>query len=64
MSTLKVVMTVNPFSAKRRYKRHQNKVKVKGLARSSSYLAAFSIVFHGSVKKFNQLAKRKKKKTT
>ena len=46
------------FSATRRYKRHQNKVKVKGLGRKSSYSAGFSIVFHGSMKKFNQLAKK------
>ena len=31
--------------ATRRYKRHQNKVKVKGLGRNSSYLAGFSIFF-------------------
>ena len=31
----------NPFSATRRYKRHQNKVKVKGLGRKSSYLDGF-----------------------
>ena len=48
----------NPFSATRHYKRHQNKVKVKGLGRKSSNLpaAGFSIFFHGSMKKFNQLA--------
>ena len=33
-----------------------------GWGRKSSYLAAFSIFFHGSRKKFNQLAKKKKKK--
>ena len=48
----------NPFSATRRYERHQNKVKVKGLGRNSSYLAGFSIFFffffHGSMKKFSQ----------
>ena len=54
--------SINPFSATTRYKRHQNKAKVKGLGRKSSYLAAFSMFFHGSVKKFNQLAKKKKKK--
>ena len=32
---------VNPFSSTRRYKRHQNKVKVKGSVRNSSYLAGF-----------------------
>ena len=48
--------TVNPFSATRRYKGHQN--KVKGLGRNSSYLARFSICFHGSMKKFSQLAKK------
>ena len=36
---------INPFSATRHYKRHQNKVKVKGLGRNSSYLAGFSIFF-------------------
>ena len=36
---------MNPFSATRGYKRHQNKVKVKGLGRKSSYLAGFSILF-------------------
>ena len=48
----------NPFSVTGRSKRHQNKVRVKGLGRNSSYLAGFSIYFHGSVKKFNQLAKK------
>ena len=44
----------------RHYKRHQNKVKVKGLGGNSSYLAGFSIFFfHGSLKKFNQLANKK-----
>ena len=32
---------LNPFSATRLYKCHQNKVNVKGLGRSSSYLAGF-----------------------
>ena len=51
---------INPFSVTRRYKRHQNRVKVKGLGRNSSYLVGFSIsFFHGSMKKFNQLAKKK-----
>ena len=50
---------VNPFSATRHYKCLQNKVKVKGLGRNSSSLAGFSIFFHGSMKKFNQLAKKK-----
>ena len=53
---------INPFSATRLYKRHQNKVKVKGLGRNSSFSAGFSIFFfffHGSMKKFNQLAKKK-----
>ena len=49
----------NPFSATRHLKRHQNKVKVKGVGRNSSYLAGFSIFFHGSMKKFNQLSKKK-----
>ena len=54
-----------PFSATIRYKRHQNKVKVKGVGRKSSYLAGFFFFFfffHGSMKKFNQLAKKEKKK--
>ena len=42
----------------RRDSLHQHKVKVKGLGRSSSYLAGFSHFFHGSMKKFNQLAKK------
>ena len=48
---------LNPFSTKRRYKRHQNKVKVKGLGRNNPELAGF-LLFHGSLKKFNQLAKK------
>ena len=53
----------NPFSATRRYKHHQNKVKVKGLGRKSSYLAGFSIFFsHGSMKKLSVGKKKKKKK--
>ena len=36
---------LNPFSATRRYKRHQNKVMVKGLGRKSSYLDGFSVFF-------------------
>ena len=36
-----VMATMNPFSATRRYKRHQNKVRVKGLGRNSSYLVGF-----------------------
>ena len=52
----------SPLSATRCSKRHQNKVKVKGLGKNSSYLAGFSIFFfHGSIKKFSQLAKKKKK---
>ena len=46
----------NPFSTTRRYKRRQNKVEVKGLGRNGSYLVGFSIFFHGSMKKFNELA--------
>ena len=49
---------LNPFSATRRYKCHQNKVKVKGLSRKSSFLAGFFIFLHGCTKKFNQLAKK------
>ena len=49
--------TINPFSATRRYKCHQNKVKVKGLGGKSSL--DFFFFFHGSMKKFNQLAKKK-----
>ena len=52
-------MNFNPFSATRRCKRHQNKVKVKGLGRNRSYFAGFFIFFHGSMKKYNQLAKKK-----
>ena len=33
---------IDPFSATRRYTRHQNKVKVKGLGRKSSYLDGFT----------------------
>ena len=51
--------TINPFSTTSRYKRHQNKVKVKGLGRNSSYLAGFLILFFScSLKQFNQLAKK------
>ena len=32
---------VDPFSATRRYKRHQNKAKVKGLGRNSPYFSFF-----------------------
>ena len=39
------VYIINPFSTTRRYKHHQNKVKVKGWGRNSSYLAAFSNFF-------------------
>ena len=53
---------INPFSATRRYKCHPNKVRVKGLGRKSSYLAEFFILFifffHGSMKKFSQIAKK------
>ena len=64
------MLSINPFSATRRYKRHQNKVKVKGLGRNSSYSAGFSRIFYfffffffyGSMEKFNQLAQKKKKK--
>ena len=49
----------NPFSTARRSKRHQNKVKVKGLGKNGSYIAGFIIFFfHGSVKKLTQLAKK------
>ena len=52
-------MLINPFSTTSHCKRHQNKVKVKGLGRNSSYLAGFFFFFfHGSMKKFYQLAKR------
>ena len=52
-------LVLNTFSATRRDSRHQNKVKVKGLGRNSSDLAGFSIFFfHGSMKKFSQLAKK------
>ena len=52
---------LNPISATRRGSCHQDKGKVKGLGRNSSYLVGFSTFFHGSMKKFNQLAKKKKK---
>ena len=55
----KIYTKINRFSATRRCKCHQNKVKVKGLGRSSSYLAGFSIFFHDSMKKLNQLANKK-----
>ena len=42
---LKYKNYINPFSATRHYKRHQHKVKVKGLDRNSSHLAGFSIFF-------------------
>ena len=58
----KKLNSFNPFSATRHDSRHQNKVKVKGLGRNSSYLDGFSIFFHDSIKKFNQLALKKKKK--
>ena len=32
-------------------------MRVKGLGRNSSYFVGFSIFFHGSMKKFSQLAK-------
>ena len=41
----------SPFNATRCYKRHQNKVKVKGLGRNSSYLAGFSDFFSWSYEK-------------
>ena len=53
-----VANTFNPFRVTRRDSRRQNKVKVKGLGRNSSYLAGFFIIF-SSVKKFSQLAKKK-----
>ena len=40
------------------YKRHRTKVKVLGSGRNNSYLAGFSFFFYGTVKKFNQLAKK------
>ena len=53
-----IFLHINPISATRRDSRHQNKVKVKGLGTNSSYVAGFSILFHGSMTKFNQLAKK------
>ena len=38
-------LALEHFSSTRRYKHHQNKGKVKGLGRNSSYLAGFSIFF-------------------
>ena len=43
-------------------KRHQNKVKVKGLGRNSSYLAGFSIFFMALWKNSISWLKKKKKK--
>ena len=59
-------MNFNPFRATRRYKRHQNKVKVKGLGKNSSYLAGISIFFHGksSISWLKKKRKKKKKKKT
>ena len=55
-----IIVIINPFSATRSYKRHQDRVKAKGLGRNSSYLAGVSIFFfHGSMKKFIRLAKKK-----
>ena len=34
-----VTYPLKPFSATRRYRRHRNKVRVKGLGSNSSYLA-------------------------
>ena len=50
----------NPFASTRHYRRHQNKVRVKGLRRKSSYLAAFFyfFFFHGSARKLNPLARK------
>ena len=53
------IWEINPFSTTRRYKRHQYKVKVKGLGLNISYLAWFCIFFHGSMKKSNQVAREK-----
>ena len=51
---------VNPFSATRRLKRPQNKVKVEGFRQNISYLASiFFYSFHGSMKKLNQFSKKK-----
>ena len=55
-------MALNCFSSTRRTVRQVNTVRVKGLGLNNSYLACFFFFFfHGSVKKFNQLARKKKK---
>ena len=61
---------INPFSATIRLKRHQNKVKVKGLSRNNkvkvkglgrnrSYLAGFSIFFSWFYEKVVSWLKKK-----
>ena len=58
-----MLLTLSAPQESRRDSPHQNKVKVKGVGRKSSYLAGFSFFFFlGSMKKFNQLAKKKKRK--
>ena len=51
-----LMMLLNPFSAARRYKHHQNKVRVKGLVGNSSYLAGFSIFFLWFCEKVQSIA--------
>ena len=48
-------MLLTLSAPQRRDSRHENKVKVKGLGRKSSYLAGFSIFFHGSIKKIQSV---------
>ena len=54
----------NPFSATRRHKRNQNKIKVKGLGRNISYLASFLTYFHGYRKFTSQLNTSGREPTT
>ena len=48
----------NPFSAERRYKRHQNKVELRVWVRTLLFIY---FCFHVSTKKLNQVTKKKNK---
>ena len=50
----------NPSSTTRRYKRHQNKVRVKGLGGKSSYLVGFLNFFFCKVLWKNSISRLKK----
>ena len=54
-----VLVTINLSASQDVIHVIKTKVKVKGLGRNSLFLAGFSIFFHGSMKKFNQLAEKK-----